>query len=192
MNQPAFKYYSGFNDAADPINMHLPNPSTCGLMNMVYASFSIDECVTERFQLIPHRTLLNFWLNCRRNDDLPAASEIDPFAFRDAIGETFILEPNDDCSDFRYRLYGTMIVAAIGVDMTGKMISDLPGRAGEFFRPYYRAVCQLRRASYSENDAVPEFSNITRLCRLALPMVDENGAVERILIAMVPKKKTSE
>ena len=189
MNPPVSRYFGGPNNANDPLRINLPDPTACGLMNMACASFAIDECVEEWFQLTTHLTLLNFWLRCRRNDDLPAASEIDPFAFRDAIGETFILEPNDDCSDFRYRLYGTKLAAAIHTDLTGKLISDLPDRASEFFLPYYRTVCLLRRASFSENDAVPEFSSVTRLCRLVLPMAGENGAIERILIGMVPKAR---
>ncbi|MBC8242602.1 MAG: hypothetical protein H8E30_19330, partial [Alphaproteobacteria bacterium] len=56
----------------------------------------------------------------------------------------------------------------------------------QFYRRQLAATVALRMPLYSENNASYEISVRIKWCRLLLPMVDDDGAVSRILIANVP------
>ena len=164
-------------------------PASClgHFENFIHASFAAADATLDDFALPQHRCVYAHWLSHRGAADLPRAESIDPLQLREALGYIILLEPNADSSDFRYRLFGSAIREIFKRDPTGTMVSDLPLAQASVFGAQHRALLALRRPIYSEHDAPPEVSSITRWCRLILPYAGADGAITRILVADVPR-----
>jgi hypothetical protein len=89
--------------------------------------------------------------------------------------------------DFRYRLYGSMIASISGFDMTGKLLSEHPASpyVTEFALASYRAAVQRREPVFSERHPVGAVQ-ATRWQRVALPLIDDDGVVTRLLAGTAP------
>jgi len=143
------------------------------------------------FTFPAHQCMYEFWLANRDGDDLPSFRCIDPLAFWPAVGYVHVIQPNDDFSDFRYRLFGSKVSEIGGLDMTGKWFSESPVASWQFYRRQLAACARLRTPIYSENNAAYQVSTLIKWCRLLLPMKDEAGRVNRILVPNVPVDRTS-
>jgi len=95
--------------------------------------------------LLPHSDLAalrDYWAGKRCDgDDLPRYGAIDPLELKPHLGHLFVARMLDDRSDFRYRLIGTAIAQAHGVDFTGRTVADAlgtrqPGFARDVIRAY--------------------------------------------------------
>jgi hypothetical protein len=144
------------------------------------------------FTLPVHQSMYRFWIANWRPDKLPPSSTVDPLAFREALGYLHLVEPNADVSDFKYRVYATCVSEIGVVDMTGKWFSESPIPSWKFYSRQLAAAVALRAPIYSENDADYQVSVLIKWCRLLLPMVDTNGTVDRILVAIVPVNRNHE
>jgi hypothetical protein len=133
------------------------------------------------------RFLTTYWHGLAGAGDLPHLKQIDPFALRPALGYVMLLDLVDGGRDFRYRLYGTMIASIAGVDMTGKLLSEHPTDhyAVEFALASYRAAMQRREPLYTERHPVGAV-HATRWQRVALPLVGDDGKVNRFLAGTAP------
>lgn len=136
----------------------------------------------------PLRFLLAHWHRLAADGAPPPARRIDPTALRPAFGYMTVLEPIDGGRDFRYRLHGGALARMIGIDMTGRRLSEHPNHvhAAEFVIALFRAVRRRRRPLFSVRHLD---GSAGARCRqtLALPFVDEVGdRVTRLLTATVP------
>lgn len=187
----AFDNYHGDWDPDDPLLQHLDHTITVN--GMVFTSQSLDPATIDKtaFAVPEHRALYSHWSDLPRQDGLPLTAGLDPLSFREALGSVVLVEPNEDASDFRYRLFGTRMVEILGRDLTGTWNSEHPIAPAQAFELQYQAVIALRRCIYSENDAHDEISKTIRWSRLIMPMVAEDGTVNRLLVGTVPTKKKS-
>jgi hypothetical protein len=77
-------------------------------------------------------------------------------------------------------------VAEIGnLDMTGKWFSESKVGNWSYYRRQLAAAARMRAPIYAENNASYDISVLIKWCRLLLPMQDEDGRVNRILVAIV-------
>ena len=176
----------------DRLRASMPDPNRYGLERHEYLSIPSDRVDPSLFRLPQHRCLAEYW--CRERDlrgGLPLNADFDPTQVIPALGYIMLLEPNQDATDFLYRLYGSRVVTHHGRDMTGRWLSsfDPPGPA--VFTAQYRLVVREGVAVYAEHDAIKEVSVITRWCRLALPMAGSDGRVERLVVCNVPIRRES-
>ncbi len=155
---------------------------------------SIDPAIVQSadFDLPVHQCMYEFWLENRMSGGLPSYKAIDPLSFRPAVGFVHVVEPNNDGSDFMYRLFATAVVEIAGRDMTGKWFSESPVPSWQFYRRQLAACVSLRVPVYSENNADYQVSTLIKWCRLLLPMVDDQGNVNRILVPNVPIDRRDE
>lgn len=130
--------------------------------------------------------LAGYW-NGLANGNLPHRSQIDPFAMRPALGYVILLDVVDGGRDFRYRLYGSLLASISGFDMSGKLLSNFAASwyVTEFAIAVDRAVCRRRQAVYTRRQPVGA-ERVTAWHRICLPLVDDEGAVARLLVGTVP------
>ena len=135
------------------------------------------------------RVLLAWWRARRpREGGLPpVAARIDPLELRPALGHLMTMDVLPAAADFRYRLFGTVVAERSGFDLTGKLVSEVPGPrdAVIWFLATYGAAALERAPLYTEHTPWSEMS-VTRWFRLILPLAGSDGAVERFVVANVP------
>lgn len=124
--------------------------------------------------------LLADWRRQRGDAMLPPEAAIDPFTFREHLGDMHVLEPNGDFSDFRYRIFGTRIGAFYPHDHTGDWVSDIVdgGAIARYYVACYRAVA-LRRLPLFNRTGVVRLQR--KWARLLLPYGDDAKGVTRVL-----------
>lgn len=176
----------------DRLRSRMPDPDRYGLERHEYLTIPAERVAASLFRLPAHRSLAEYW--CRERDRLggpPRSGAFDPAEVVPALGYIMLIEPNADASDFLYRLYGSHIAAHHNRDMTGRWLSTFDPPGPEVFGTQYRAMVDWQVAVYAEHDAVRQVSMITRWCRLALPMSDPAGRVDRLVVCNVPIRRDS-
>jgi hypothetical protein len=133
------------------------------------------------------RFLAQYWRDIAHAGTLPHIKRIDPVELRPALGYVLLLDAIEGGHDFRYRLYGSIVARVSGFDMTGKKLSEMPVSTyvREFGIASYRAALQRREPVYTERNPVGA-AHTTSWQRIALPLVDDSGAVVRFLVGTTP------
>jgi PAS domain-containing protein len=140
----------------------------------------------EHFDAEALRFLTSYWHGLAGRGP-PHVKQIDPLALRPALGYVMLLDLVEGGRDFRYRLYGSMIASISCFDMTGKLLSEHPASpyVTEFALASYRAAVQRRQPVFTERHPVGAVQT-TRWQRVALPLIDDDGAVIRLLAGTAP------
>ena len=130
----------------------------------------------------PLRFLAAHWAQLPRRADLPHVRQIDALQLGPALGCIMLLDAIDGGRDFRYRLYGTIVTRISRFDMTGRLLSQHPASSyvAEFGLAASRAALQRRQALYTARAPVGAEETAT-WHRLALPLIDDTGAVVRLI-----------
>ena len=136
---------------------------------------------------LPHeglRFLLRYWHVARGKDAMPPVGAIDPLGLKPVLGNVIILDVLEGGTDFRFRLFGTEVVAAARYDWTGSTVDEmrrlLKGPGPAFYLAVYRALLHRREPVYTVSPAMVIFRNRS-WARLILPH-GEGERVERILV----------
>jgi hypothetical protein len=135
----------------------------------------------------PIRFLLAYWTALAAGRAMPGTAEIDALALRPALGYIALLDVVNSGRDFRYRLYGTILAAVAGFDMTGRLASEHKASAHitHFYMASYRAAVTRGRPLFTEHR--PGSTQITRgWHRVVLPFAGADGSVQRFLVGGVP------
>lgn len=134
-----------------------------------------------------HRFLLRYWSDLRGERHLPHRGAIDPIEMRPALGFISLLEPVEDGRDFRYRVFGSVIAAVSGFDLTGQHASRI--KASPYMVEFHLAVFRAarRRGEVLSTEHGPPAATYTATWhRLVLPFADDGGDVARLLVGTVP------
>lgn len=134
-----------------------------------------------------HRFLLRYWDDLRGARRMPGCREVDAIEMRPALGYINLVEAVEGGHDFRYRVFGSIVAAVSGFDMTGRCASALRASAYvvEFGLAVFRAT--LRRGEPLFTVHGPPAAVYTATWhRLVLPLADEQGEVARLLVCVVP------
>lgn len=129
----------------------------------------------------PQAALLALWRERRGGRAMPGRADIGPLDLRPWLGRTHLLEVIDGGADFLYRVHGTEIVRRIGVEMTGRRISDWgePNRTHAF--AIYRAALAAGKPYLEARDE--NFENkVAGFLRLVLPLSDAGGRISHLLV----------
>ena len=145
------------------------------------------------------RFLLEVWREGSSEGRLPSSRSIDPMRLAPALGYVMLLEPVDGAAngaangatDFRYRVYGSIIAEHSGIEMTGKRVRDLPSApVAVYLLATYRAVCLTRRPMFAHHTTHYDIQ-IAEWSRLILPFVADDGTVDRLLVGNVPSLRSA-
>lgn len=185
----ASKFFSGHHVPSDPLEQYLPEASELEFDGIEQFTIDPAKVRVEDFALRQHQVMYQFWLANRRGDALPPSSAFDALEVREALGYIHLAQPNDDYTDFRYRVYASAVAEVGSVDMTGKWFSQSTSPDWSFYLRQLAAVADMRAPVYSENNAHYKVSVTVKWCRLLLPMADSGGRVDRIAVAIVPVRR---
>lgn len=132
-----------------------------------------------------NRFLLEDWLAQRKGGAMPPVSAIDPIRWLPALGAILLVEPVERGQDFRYRLYGSDVVAVSGYEMTGKRMTAhaVPAELICFGIALYRSVLERPEPVLTVNK--PAMTAFSRWERIVLPFADATGAVTRFAVGNV-------
>jgi hypothetical protein len=88
---------------------------------------------------------LHDWWTGHRGDDVPDRSTLDPFALKATLPYLLISDVEPAPFRIRYRLVGTKVVEATGLDFTGRYLDELvPGDPDEPWMNDYRRSFDTR------------------------------------------------
>lgn len=156
----------------------------------IYRSCYIDPEQVElgNFLAEEHRILWDYWQSLRGQDPIPTYEWINPADFSKAMGYVLLMEPNEDFTDFKYRVYGSRIATRFGQEMNGRWASEFDGVQKDISITQYSLSAERERPIYSEHsyiDGEEEYAR-TLWCRLIMPMKNKDGRIDRILVGNVP------
>ena len=142
----------------------------------------------DRLSAAQLRFLVRYWSDLAGARAMPRAQEIDALEMRPALGYINLLDVIENGEDFRYRVFGSIIAAVAGYDMTGRTVSALkvaPYMA-EFALATCRAVVLRGQPLLTEHRPPPSAVPTVAWHGLILPLAGDEGAVTRLLIGSVP------
>lgn len=139
--------------------------------------------------LIAHpalRQLYGYWLGQRAGRPAPLRRDIDPIDMPKLLPDLIIAERAGP-EDLRYRLVGTHIVRAHGLDYTGWLLSDLARQhdALALARQLYAPVLDQALPVYSEGPFRWPGGEFRWTRRLHLPMSSTGESVDMALVGQV-------
>lgn len=145
------------------------------------SSVSIQEAVSQ--------SLFSYWNTIRGNRPAPKRFEIEPSRIADNLPDAFILE-HVNALNIRFRLAGTRIIDALGMELRGKNLFDL-------FGPEDAKTLQAQMGIIAEQCAVGVFRMSadngeglgTTFEVLILPLTHTRNSVERFLGALTSIEK---
>lgn len=179
-------YFTGHRDIPDPLEQYMPRREKVEFDGVLQLTINREKVKASDFMLPMHRSMYQFWLAHKKGDELPPSTAIDPLSFQDAIGFVHVIEPNEDATDFKYRVFASQVSHILELDMTGKWFSESPVPRWAFYRRQLAAVVALRAPVYSENNADYVALDTIHWCRLLLPLVNEQESIDRILAVNAP------
>lgn len=124
------------------------------------------------------------WLNAPKVAGLPPRREIALEQVPDAVGQIGIVDVLPD-DGFRYRLFGSGLVAAIGYDATGWTTDQLrPPEYANLITAQYRQVVEERHPILHEIRTKTPKENERRYFRLTAPLTLSDGRVDQLWLTV--------
>jgi hypothetical protein len=132
------------------------------------------------------QTLYDFWL-ARRGDRIAMLrADLEPTAIPLLLKNLILTDVSNGGRAIRYRLVGTDIVAAHGVDYTGKTIDEFTGGTIlEYVRTLYGLVLSKATPVYSEGQFRWPDQGYRWTKRLHLPLSREGAIIDMVLAGQV-------
>jgi len=128
------------------------------------------------------RRLLELWNTKRGNRPMPVRADFDVFELKDWLGNLMLIDVLPGATEFRYRLYGSVLASYYDRDLTGKLTDVLPPETRDTVRREYAAVCAARRPMTIERKRSVKHSE-RMVAKLILPLGGPYGTVQMILVA---------
>ncbi len=125
-----------------------------------------------------------YWNGKRRGRSMPARADLAVPELKPWLGYVNLVEVSHDPLDFRYRVFGTHIAQAIGIDLTGQWISQNPGGVAELRRGYEEVV--ERKSPLYQIHETDRFKGAYRHHRILLPLSDDDETVNMVLVLSYP------
>lgn len=114
--------------------------------------FTVDDC---RSSLV--RQLHQYWASKRGDGALPRRADIDPGEIKDLLPFILIADLIGELPRVRYRLIGTRVAAASGMDLTGRYLDELVAADSEnAWQSHYTRLRDEARPQFGDA-RVPRF-----------------------------------
>jgi hypothetical protein len=124
------------------------------------------------------------WVGQCRNDTLPAAADLTPVSLRRWLDNMVVVDLLSE-GGVRYAYYGDNLAAAFGTDMVGRTIDHLPDEQRRLLTAEYEAM-RRDRLPTSRRYTADFDGRVQTWERLVLPFFDEEGQVEKVIVAAFP------
>ena len=120
------------------------------------------------------------WKAAPKVEGIPLRRSVSPERVPDAVGQIGIVDVLPT-GEFRYRMFGSALVAALGYDATGRLTSELePPEYAALITRQYQAVVSARRPILHEVRTQGEKSRTLRYFRLTAPLTLGDGRVDQL------------
>lgn len=129
--------------------------------------------------------VFNYWHAKRGARPMPARRDIDPLELRGVLPHLMLtdIEPGPR---FRYRLFGTAVVEAFGLDATGRYVDEVMlGRYKDFLIGLYRDIMAMKKPVYSTSIYGTKRNAQMWTQRLMLPLSGDGENVDMVLACQV-------
>jgi len=161
-----------------------PEPALEGPSGVLFEFAALDRLETSEAKL-----LFAYWLAKRGDRLAPQRAEISPRDIPALLPSIHLYDVENEGRSFRIRVIGTRIVAAIGIDPTGKAVT-----ANDSEPMYVRVFAGLsmayrhRRAirSLAERTAAPNRSFLGAE-NLVLPLSDDGATINKVMVCTIFK-----
>jgi hypothetical protein len=121
------------------------------------------------------------WNQARDGRPMAFRSDVNPARFRPANGFVAIANHEPLMGEFRYTLFGTKLAAELGVDYTGKLITEMrPRPFAALAREHYHRVRDTGAPSL-HCLVVGSREGDLRFLRLLLPLTNEGYGVDSVI-----------
>ena len=131
----------------------------------------------------PHPRLLSAydaWERAPKIDGLPQRSALELERMPDAIGQIGIADVLAS-GEFRYRMFGSAMVGALGYDATGwRTVDLLPPACGDLITRQYQDAVAARRPLLHEIRSTMPGAEAFRYFRLTAPLTLGQGTVDQL------------
>jgi hypothetical protein len=137
--------------------------------------------------------LWQYWREFAQLSRLPARADIDPSKITPVLPWTFLIDTTP-IDGYRYRLVGTQIVADMGYDMTGQLVSRAyAGPDWDDVQRDYRWVIRNKLPCLTRNSVVLRATGQPyAYSRLLLPLSANGEEVDMLIGAAVAVSDTSQ
>ena len=132
------------------------------------------------------RRLLAWWEQARGDRAMPSRTDFDPARLRDLLPDLILVgvapgrAPGEHV--FQYRLTGTEIDAALGINLTGTTLDAAPfGCETETIRQQYETVVTESRPLICAHKLTVASRRYVEYQRLAVPLAAPDGSVAALL-----------
>ncbi|MEQ8863577.1 MAG: hypothetical protein RIC54_09170 [Thalassobaculum sp.] len=120
------------------------------------------------------------WMDAPKVDGIPLRRSLALERIPDAMGQVGIVDVLPS-GDFRYRMFGSVLVGALGYDATGWLTTDLkPATYAQIVTRQYQEVVAARRPILHELRGGSAEMNENRYFRLTAPLTLSDGRVDQL------------
>ena len=123
-----------------------------------------------------------YWLARRGTREMPSRDDLDPLEMRGWLPQTMLFEPLEN-GDFRTRLVGTDVRERVGVEMTGRLASELPipRETALSVVAEFRDVMRGRQPTYRRHEHASLLTGKPiRFERLLMPLSSDGARVDML------------
>ncbi len=133
------------------------------------------------------RQVYDYWQAKRAARPMPSRRDIDPAELKAVLPYLVLTDVTDGGSRFRYRLFGTAMVQAFGMDPTGRYVDEVMSeeKYRKFILGLYRDIVTMRRPVYSTTRYGSRRDVQMWTERLMLPLSGDGETVDMILSCQV-------
>jgi hypothetical protein len=129
--------------------------------------------------------LFEYWDRKRGDRAMPARRDLDPTEIPRLLPHLRITEILDGCTRFRYRLVGTAVVEAYGVDFTGKYTDELyNGERKLNIERHCRLLYEKKRPIFLRSRYVTAKGYDVMANRLLAPLSNNGVEVDMMIAAL--------
>jgi hypothetical protein len=128
------------------------------------------------------RALYLYWRKQADDRPMPARADLDPLDMpKAALRDMGLITVVDGGRDFRYRLVGTNNVARMGIDITGRLASEIyQGEYREFLLGIYRESVGRQSCILSIGEFTITGRSSLRTTRLVMPLSSNRQDVDMV------------
>jgi len=127
----------------------------------------------------------DYWQMARRGRRFPARCDIDPLDFPYMLGNVMLVDVLRDPLRFRIRLHATNVVDRAGLDLTGKLIDEMPAERRKAAEAHYRQVLAQRAPLALCYEHHPIDERMWNCEVLVLPLSTDGTTIDMLMSAFV-------
>lgn len=131
------------------------------------------------------RKLFIYWDGKRGQQAYPRRADVDPIEIPMLLPYVILVDAVADSADFIFRVAGTMVTEASGMELTGKRLRLLPLSPIGTIVAEFSQVIESAEPRYSAGPLTNPLDQYDRVERLLLPLTKTGEKVEQILGGVV-------